>query len=294
VDAETMTVLNSFTELEIQLTEAAWSPDGSRLAIANGADVEVWEQVWNSELIVQTAIYQYSTYLPQPEPLLNIVDVAWSPDGAFIAATSGSVVDIWSMENGSRVHRLRGNWNSVYAIEWHSDERLAMATADETVIIVNPFQETLINYFFAGTSVTEVPPGFVSIASSPDGHQIAIGSGFGLIMLWGDTYTTETVTRQASRNFGNSEQSHSDYVYALSWSPTGQYLASGSQDGTVRLWDANTGEQLQVINLGEDAWVCFVAWSPDGSRLAYGNPDGSVTLFDATQLPGYAPMATAE
>jgi WD40 repeat protein len=50
---------------------------------------------------------------------------------------------------------------------------------------------------------------------------------------------------------------------------------------------------LEQIDLGEGVHVNSIAWSPDGSKLAYGNADGSVTLFDATQLPGYAPMATA-
>ena len=52
-------------------------------------------------------------------------------------------------------------------------------------------------------------------------------------------------------------------------------LASGSQDRTVRLWDAVTGEQKQVFT-GHMGQVWRVVFSPDGTELASVSVDGTV------------------
>ena len=63
---------------------------------------------------------------------------------------------------------------------------------------------------------------------------------------------------------------HTDSVRALSWSPDGAMIASGSDDQTVRIWDAETGESLRTLQAStEGGWTIWcVAWSPDGRTLA--------------------------
>jgi WD40 repeat protein len=47
-------------------------------------------------------------------------------------------------------------------------------------------------------------------------------------------------------------------------------LASGSNDGTVKLWDVVTGQEVLTLK-GHAAGVSSVAFSPDGKRLAVGS-----------------------
>jgi WD40 repeat protein len=67
------------------------------------------------------------------------------------------------------------------------------------------------------------------------------------------------------------------------YSPDGKCLASGSKDHTVKVWDAQTGEEL--LSLPVSAPARSVAFSPDGHRLAAGTVGGTVTIWDATPLP---------
>ena len=73
---------------------------------------------------------------------------------------------------------------------------------------------------------------------------------------------------------------HSDYVDAVAWSPDGQYLASGSWDGTVQVWDAHTGRLLTLYQ-GHSHAVSALAWSPDGQYIASGSWDHTVRVWDS-------------
>ncbi|MBO7228247.1 MAG: hypothetical protein J6V18_01020, partial [Bacteroidales bacterium] len=62
------------------------------------------------------------------------------------------------------------------------------------------------------------------------------------------------------------------------WSPDGKYLASGSLDNTVKIWDANSRECIQTLK-GHSNVVESVCWSPDGKYLASGSWDRTVKIW---------------
>ena len=69
-------------------------------------------------------------------------------------------------------------------------------------------------------------------------------------------------------------------INSVSYSPDGATLASGSNDDTIRLWDAASG-QLKAILKGHMDWISSMSFSPDGATLASGSNDGTVQLWDA-------------
>jgi eukaryotic-like serine/threonine-protein kinase len=82
---------------------------------------------------------------------------------------------------------------------------------------------------------------------------------------------------------------HTGPVYSVAFSPDGARLASGSHDGTVKVWDARTGQELRTLK-GHTDVVRSVAFSPDGARLASGSEGfdrarkslvGEVKVWDA-------------
>lgn len=72
---------------------------------------------------------------------------------------------------------------------------------------------------------------------------------------------------------------HHSPVMAICYSPDGQRLASTSEDGSIFLWDMDTGERVRELGHDSDEVAC-VLFSPDGKLLAAGNQRGLVSLWD--------------
>ena len=72
---------------------------------------------------------------------------------------------------------------------------------------------------------------------------------------------------------------HEGYVNSVSISADGKRLASGSDNETVRLWDTETGKEIQRF-VGHEELVSSVSLSADGKRLASGSGDKTVRLWD--------------
>jgi WD40 repeat protein len=72
---------------------------------------------------------------------------------------------------------------------------------------------------------------------------------------------------------------HSKAILGFAWSPDAKEIVSGSDDGTVQMWDTKTGKRFWNYDTG--TYVFTVAWSPDGKEVASGGGDGSVTLLNA-------------
>jgi DNA-binding beta-propeller fold protein YncE len=73
---------------------------------------------------------------------------------------------------------------------------------------------------------------------------------------------------------------HVDWIESVAFSPDGQYLVSGSQDNSVRVWNARTGQGVSTFR-GHAGKISSVAFSPDGRLLASGSDDTTLRIWNA-------------
>ncbi|KPA10419.1 hypothetical protein MHK_009379 [Candidatus Magnetomorum sp. HK-1] len=73
---------------------------------------------------------------------------------------------------------------------------------------------------------------------------------------------------------------HSENVNSVSYSPDGRRIVSGSDDNTVKIWNAETGKLIRSLT-GHSSSVRSVSFSPDGRRIVSGSSDKTVKIWDA-------------
>src|SRR5262249_9403302 len=72
---------------------------------------------------------------------------------------------------------------------------------------------------------------------------------------------------------------HTDWVYALEYSPDGVLLASADRNGGLFVWEAHTGREFFSLR-GHTAAVSDVSWRDDSNVLASASEDGTIRLWE--------------
>jgi WD40 repeat protein len=298
LDADTLETLNKIPGTIKGMTpgllvNAEWSPDGTQIAIFNNRNIEIWESPWSPTDAKLTATILINS-LPH--------NIAWNPSSTQIAMSVNESVKLADTATGLVLQNFNGSWSSVHQVLWTSDDRLVQTGLGRYTAIFDQHTGEITTSFY--TMYDGLITNY-SIAFSPDNNRIAIGDSAGFIEVRNDTRTPgkyiEAVIGVDQRfripiqgeTGGEFSVEIPAYVLDLDWSFDGRYLASASDDGTVRVWNPDTGENLTTITVSPGAWVGSAAWRPNSLELAYGNLDGTVTIVvPENVVPAPASLST--
>jgi WD40 repeat protein/tRNA A-37 threonylcarbamoyl transferase component Bud32 len=247
----------------------AVSPDGKHLATASGfvkdneekGEVKVWDLLTGAEVPERT----------YPDDA-KVFCVAYSRDGKRLASCAGDGLVKLRDLAGGEVLTLRGHTDKVWFVAYSPDgNRVASAGAgkDRTVRLWDARTGKLLHRLgpFAG--------GVSWVAFHPDGERLAVASERDpRVTVWRVPVDGKEATP------AGVFKGHPQPVTSVAYSPDKKLLAAGGEDSTVRIWDAETGQELRVLK-GHRKAVVAVAFSPDGKRLASASTDATVRLWDS-------------
>ncbi len=210
----------------------------------------------------------------------GVYTLAFSPDAAILASGGADqTIRLWDVEAGQPRERgqplgesLTGHTDGVTGLVFSPDgATLVSSSLDQTIILWD--LETR-------QPLTGLAGGVGAMAFSPGGEVLASGSKDSAIILWDLRRELPAIARRLS--------GHDDAVKSVAFSPDtpasrrigGEILASGSMDGSIRLWNAKTGEPVGDPLAGHDQPVNSVTFSPSGELMASGGDDQSIVLWD--------------
>lgn len=249
------------------INAVVWSPDGKLIASASD---DKFVQVFDASNGKRMLIYSGHTE--------EVAAVAWSPNGKFISSGSqDATVQVWKAMDGKRIISYKGHRDRVNSVSWSKGSQLlASASEDKTVQIWNVTSGALAFNFLGHTA------GVLCVGWQPDNNSVASGSWDGTLRDWA------TVQHGDHFNVGDQIFNYGghgkDEVYALTWSPGGNFIASAGADQTVQISNGSDGTPNKPFFTGHQNKlhvnpVRSVAWSPDGNFIASGDTDGNVYVW---------------
>ena len=141
-------------------------------------------------------------------------------------------------------------------------------------------KDTVVEFDYDGVIPSD---GFTNL-SDPAGHPIAIEA----VDTDGNVSRIDFTLAEISAHHITTFP-HGAAVLSVSFSPDGTSLASGSWDGTVRLWDMATRENVATLD-AHTGEVSAVSFSPDGTLLASGSHDRTIRLWDVVTRQNIATL----
>jgi WD40 repeat protein len=292
------------SQLDEPIACAAWQPNVQAIAICSGSDIAIWSAPWTNEpIVIRTGFYGF------------VIGARWSPDaGSHLAAYDdyGGLLYLEASNPGRAVLIPEAHDFEITDLTWSANHRyLVTAFYDGTVNI----WDTTSNEAPLSIAVCEGYTGvdFVSDAQfvtwssrgslrqwTVDGEPVYGQNGGSDCIDDATAPTTENLIELENGNLlitrsnGSAEirgaierpgyviAGHERAVVAATLSPNGQYLATGSQDGTVRIWDTQNQTLITTLRRHDGvrqderrADVLAVQWLDNHTLVSVGE-DGTL------------------
>ena len=296
-------------------TGALWSPDGGQVLVLVNYNEQTVMELWDS----QNGEKLFA--IPVGDAIIN--SARWSPDRTLIAAAGrDEIVRIWDANSGDLFRELKPGADTDWLadVAWSPDGKRLLVTGTNTgehFIYDVSSAEWLFNLQTQNSGIA------VCGIWSPSGEYILLSGGADTT-LWdagtGELLHTYPISGKAASwlpsgevflaNGGGSIQvfdlaspeprleyaSESEVIEAI-WSPSGDRIAAGFQDGSIVILDAASGRELLRLGghrgaissplsyRGDNCFSHSLAWSPDGRWLASAGEDGAAAIWDTMPFP---------
>ena len=208
-----------------------------------------------------------------------IQDIEFSPNGENFAVATTIGIWIYNSRTGIEENRFEGMMGGANAISYSPNgQYIAAAHQDRTIRIWNisrRFQAIEKNTLRGHNKKIH------DLTYSPDGTKLASASADNNIRLWD---LANLATHQSDR-IESKLLPYRDVVLTVAFSSDSQLVAGGSANGTIQVWDANTGDRIYLFTEHTKP-VEEVVFSPDRKKLVSASIDQTVKIWSLVGVGG--------
>jgi WD40 repeat protein len=248
-------------------TAVAWSKDGKRLASASmgpvrkRCEIKIWEA--NNGEVLRTL---------RRADVFHVSLLVFSPDGSRLAASSPEArATVWDLATGQTVLAAKA-------------DRVAFTADGRCLLLVVLADGVSVRDAETGQELHQFP-GYVTAFNPEIGRLVTTREDRKRMHLWDLDSGNEVFSWDPAPTLGR----------LTAFSPDGKRLALAGLDRTIKVWEADRGQELLTLNGPEQ--VVSLVFSPDGKRLAAGggeNKVGVLKIWDATPLENPGAPAVPE
>ena len=219
-----------------------------------------------------------------------VLAVAFSSNGKLLVSGSADkTIRLWEVETG-KLRRAREEHTAPVNIVAFSLEGERFWSASRKNKMLRSWYSRDGGRWTSGTSSLDMVKSITTETFSQSGEifakavemTMAIKDKFQFAVFLSETDT--------GNDFEPIFTKHTQKIVALTISPSGKFIATGSSDWTIEVWKLTDREPLTPMNLGDPLWtfkghagtVTSVAFSPNGKMLASGSADQRVRLWNLT------------
>lgn len=272
IDIDSQTTVKTFN-LETTPQSIEFTNDGSSFAFIDGLyNLYIWEDIEEEPIhfdLDEVAV----VHGPAPFP----TQLAWDPTGQFIAVNFENYLATVDLKTQNVT--VQETDRIISAVAWSMDSHILAYTSRAGQITILEFPElqtvaTLeqLTRFIVNTTDTSQ-----QLAWSPDSQKLAIFNTSHLNMMQHIVLVRSTNPDDAPILL----EGHSELITAVEWSPDGAWLASSSEDNTVRIWNTQTYDADIVLEFDDD--VTTISWMPGENQLAVGTLGDEISIFKIEQ-----------
>eukprot|EP00301_Raphidiophrys_heterophryoidea_P027049 c9459_g1_i2.p1 GENE.c9459_g1_i2~~c9459_g1_i2.p1 ORF type:complete len:1010 (+),score=360.62 c9459_g1_i2:270-3032(+) len=217
-------------------------------------------------------LFRWTNKLQDPDPTVltisahshYVVDAAFSEDGSrIVSGSKDNTAKVWDVQTGDEVSYLKGHSDGVARAVFTSDGGYVVtASADHTVRIWDSSLGTelvCLQGHSAGVN-------WVAVAS--DSSLLVSAGSDSKLVVWDLSGLGSGAEVKASERV--TLHGHSKEVFGCDVNPNNSARAvSGGSDGTLKLWDTHTGQQLSTFK--NNSVICSCSWNPHSSLVVFGD-----------------------
>jgi WD40 repeat protein len=230
---ETATPTSSTNEPRYEISDLAWSPDGTRIAIGISILGFVPRCVGDANIHLMDAASKQMNDIPQTDGGCSMTNVDFSSEGSRLLVTSDSSLEIWDITTRQRLQSLIMEGNLFEYAFWDTDASTVLTVSKIGIDIISAVDLSKVEQRFIAPRHFE-NSFFTNGVWSPDGSMIASSTDDGRIYIW------EAANAKMLRIF----TAHTDPVQKLAWSKANNLIASGDENGRILVGIQPAGRQL--------------------------------------------------